>query len=340
MPFLFVLLTSIVAICSFPFFSWARTNDTSLRLGGWTGGAHFDKNSKQFDHCVARYSNDSNVTIIYSLDSEYRWHLEFSGKTWNFLRGATLNVVLRLDGKNAGLRQAVVISPHVLRVHLPDRLALFDKLQDAWGIELIAGGLKIDFKPTNNAQVLRALTRCVAKHRRFTRSATILSPIRVSNKAQAIKPAPESSKLAAEIIARTTTPNSGAVALSHFPAGVSADVVWKVGGFWFTVSTLLDETWKPRELAARIIGHDAGVCHGEIFGGAEFNSSKMVRILTTCTTSNGSLTVYYASYPRSRGGIYVFATILISAEFNKAIERSVEDFDRRLRARAAALLSR
>jgi hypothetical protein len=150
----------------------------------------------------------------------------------------------------------------------------------------------------------------------------------------------ESSKLAAEIIARTTTPKLGAVALSRFPAGISADVVWKVGGFWFTVSTLLDESWNPSELVARIIGHDAGVCRGQIFGGAEFKSSKMARILTNCTTSNGSLTVYYASYPRSRGGIYVFATILISAEFNKAIERAVEDFDRRVRAEAPALLSR
>jgi hypothetical protein len=325
----------------------AAVSNGRFRIGDWEGGAYAGKHDKRFDHCAAHHAHENGVTILYSLNSEYHWGLEFSSKAWNFLRGANFNAVLSFGKQGRILRRAVAISPHVLRLQLSDSLALFDKLQTAWQMAFVVGGLRLEFKLMDNPQVVRALTRCVAKHRRPSRFAQALGPIVVLGKARRLSGADnnsalrlESTKLAAKIIARVAGSKSGAVALTHFAAGIHADAVWKIGDVLFTVSTLLpDRAPDLSHLAESVIGHDAEMCPGQIFGGAEPDNNKAVRILTSCTSSNGTVTIYYVGYPRQGGGLYLLATVVRPVEFNAALERAASDFDRRVRAEVSEVLS-
>lgn len=328
--------------------SWAMAaaGNGLFHIGGWEGGAYPGEH-KRFDHCAAHHAHENGVTILYSLNTEYHWDLEFSSKAWNFLRGANFNAGLSLGKEGRILQRAVAISPHVLRLQLSDSLALFDKLQTAWQMALVVGGLRVDFKLMDNPQVVRALTRCVAKHRRAPRFAKALGPIVALGKARGLAGADsnsalqlESTKLAAKIIARVTGPKSGAVALTDFPAGIRADAVWKIGDILFTVSTLLpDRAPDLGHLAEAIIGHDADMCPGQIFGGADLDKDKAARILTSCTSSNGTVTIYYLGYPRQGGGLYLLATVVRPAEFNAALERAANNFDRRVRAEMSEVFS-
>ncbi|HEU5017111.1 MAG TPA: hypothetical protein VFT69_03970 [Pseudolabrys sp.] len=325
----------------------AAAGNGLFHIGNWEGGAFAGKHGKGFDRCTAHQAHENGVTILYSLDSEYRWDLEFSSKAWNFLRGANFNAVLSFGKQQRILRRAVAISPHALRLQLADSLTLFDRLQSAWQMELVVGGLRLDFKLMDNAQVLRALTKCVAKHRRPSRLAKALGPIVASgtvrrstgpdnNSALRL----ESAKLAAQIMARVTGPKSGAVALTDFPAGISADAIWKIGEVLFTVSTVPpDRAPDVSHLAESIIGHDIDTCSGQIFGGAELDNAKVARMLTNCTTSKGTVTVYYIGYPRQGGGLYLLATVVRPVEFNAAVEHAANDFDRRVRAGISEVFS-
>jgi hypothetical protein len=234
-----------------------------------------------------------------------------------------------------------------LRLQLSDSVALFDKLQTAWQMALVVGGLKFKFNLMDNTQVLRALTRCVMRHRRPSRFAKALGPIVALGKARRHASADsnaalrlESVKLAAKIIARVTGPKSGAVALTVYPAGIHADAVWKIGDVLFAVSTLLPDRAPDLDRLAGIInGHEAEMCPGQIFGGAELDNGKSARILTSCTSANGTVTVYYVGYPRQGGGLYLLATVVRPVEFNAALERAANDFDRRVRAEMSEVFS-
>jgi hypothetical protein len=108
----------------------------------------------------------------------------------------------------------------------------------------------------------------------------------------------------------------------------------------FAVSTLLpDRAPDLDRLAGIIIGHDAEMCPGQIFGGAELDNGKSARILTSCTSANGTVTVYYVGYPRQGGGLYLLATVVRPVEFNAALERAANDFDRRVRAEMSEVFS-
>ena len=320
--------------------------DGAFRISDWVGRAYPSQQEKQFNHCSAQLTNADKITIIYSLDRQYSWSLDLSSPSWNFTKGASFPVTLGLGNRGYIRQRAIATDAQLVRVQLPDNLAVFEALRKILQIDVVAGGLTTKFNLTYGNQVLTALTRCVG---RYAASARSRAAIAVWLKSPAGADADskiqhEAAVLATNIMAEVAIPNAVNLKPDEIPAGVPGDAVWKAGAILFTVSILPQkEMSEIDELTNLIIGGDAQKCRGDFFSGATLDATEAVRIartFTNCQTPQATTSVYYLAVPRKQGGLYLLAIITSGFEITAAGEKTARDVDGKIRTSLPIALSK
>lgn len=237
-----------------------------------------------------------------------------------------------------------------MRVKLPDSLSVFEALRSINQLELIAGGLTSHFDLAANNQVLAALTQCVVRYGISSRTrAAIATWLKSSSGATSnIKPDAsiqnEASALAANVMAEAAIPGAAKLQPKEVPVGVSGAVVWKAAKIFFTVSIVPpNDTSEIGALSSLVIGGDAHKCRGNFFSGAAsevIGASLVGRAFTSCQTQDATVSVYYLTIPRKRGGLYLLATITNRFEIAMAGEQTVSDVDSKIRNSIAVALAK
>jgi hypothetical protein len=338
---------SLFALCAatcaattlFDIESAGAANDGFFRIADWVGRAYWSQ-EKQFDHCSAQLTNTDNITIIYSLDRQYKWNLELSSPAWNFVKGASFPVTFRF-GKRGSIRQpAIATEAQLVRVELSDSLSAFESLRSIIQFELIAGGLNSNFNVAYNNQVLIALTRCAVRYSASSRSrAAIAAWLKsVAGPGSNIDPSiqREAATLATNIMTEAAIPKAASLQPNEVPAALTGDAFWRAGEFIFAVSVLSNkETSEIAELPSLIIGGGAQKCRGDFFSGAitdVIDALRVARAFTSCQTQEAATSVYYLIIPRKQGGLYLLATITNRFEITAPGLQTARDVDSMIRA--------
>lgn len=320
-----------------------------FRISDWTGRAYWNP-EKQFDRCSAQLTNADKITIIYSLDQQFKWSLELSSPTWHFIKGASFPVTLKFGDRGYIRQPAIATEAQIVRVQLPDSLSVFDALRSIIPLELVAGGLTSHFDLAANNQVLTALTRCVVRYGISSRSRAAIaawlksssSPASNINSDASIQN--EAAALATNIMAETAIPNAAKLKPNEIPVGINGATVWKADKILLTVSIVPpNEAPEIGAFSSLIIGGDAQKCRGDFFSGAVnevIGALRAARAFTSCQTPDAIVSVYYLTIPRKQGGLYLLATITNRYDIAIPGEQTARDVDSKIRDSIAIALAK
>lgn len=335
----FLIILIIIGLLLAPTSGSASTTG-AFRIGDWVGHAYRDDHTRQFEYCAAQTTNDNGITIIYSLDRHYVWSFEISNPSWRFVRGASFQIMLRLNKNKTIGQRAYAISNNLVRVNFADSLEAFTRLSRTLQIDVIFGALISHFNLSHGPDVLVALTRCVV---RYGRSSRQLKNFNLVSRTKPGSPIDliggrDSATLAAKIVKLVGVKGAKVVRQNETTLNRKADVLWKIGPLLFGVRALApDQAPKLNGLPAAIIDRDFRTCRrGEFFAGATFqhsdllsgrNTPRIARVYTSCQIPGTRTSIYYIATPRKRTGIYLLATIGRGSEFSPAIERAAKNFN-------------
>lgn len=323
--------------------------DGAFRISDWVGRAYWNpQNKKQFDYCSAQLTNADKITIVYSLDRQYMWHLELSSPAWNFTKGASFPVAFGFGNRGYSRLRAVATEAQLVRVRLPDSLSAFEALRSIIELKLVAGGLTSHFDLTFNNQVLTALTQCVIRYVTTSRKRAdvaawlkLLSSHEPDNTPSIQK---EASALAANVMTEVAIPKAASLKPNEIPAGLTGDAFWSMDKILFAVTILpRNEAHDIANLPGLIIGGDAQKCRGDFFSGSIFDNISTLRIaraFTNCQTPQSTTSIYYLVIPRKQGGLYLLSTITNGFEIAAPGQPTARDVDGKIRASIRIALSK
>jgi len=315
--------------------------DSTFRIFDWAGRVSWNKQDKQLDHCSAQLTNANGITIVYSLDRHYVWGLEFSSPTWNFTKGASFPLNLKVGDHGYFRFRAVASETNLVHLELPDSLAVFDSLRRAIQVGFAAGGMTSGFDLTYGPQVLMALTKCVARYETSQRYHKEVAawlktfPTAKPGTADDAGVRKEAGALAANVMTEARIPNAASLPQADVPPGVAGDAFWKVGNIIFSVAILQQQDMASfGTLPDLIIGAESIKCRGDLFSGGMIDvigKTQAARVITNCVTPQTNSTNYYLVIPRKRGGVYILTTELRGFEIAVPGAPTAEEIDDRVR---------
>jgi len=324
-------------------------NDISIRIGDWILRPHFsdqkDKKHKEkrLDFCSGQLTNADKITMVYSVDTHYRWTFELSNPSWNFPTGSKFDVSFGNPEGGFFRQRVAALDPQLVRVLLPDSLTSFEVFRRLLTLDVVAGGLTTQFDLAYVNQVLLALTQCVTKFGTTAKSKAAVtswlkSPIgpaaEASSDSAILK---ETADLAGAIVAKGEISKATPLKPDEVPDRVSGDTVWKIADNLFTIS-VLPKGAVPTEIGDLndvIVGGDAQKCRGDFFAGAMLDvveSATIARAYTTCQTQQAATSTYYFAMPRKQGGLYFTKIIATGVEVPPTIERAIKELDAKVRS--------
>jgi len=327
------LIANVVSLtCALSVMDPTVTNSApsqSIRVGAWSGGPSFNAQSKQFENCVARISNPQGISIIYTVDRQYRWRLSFSNPTWSFLDGYSLSLLLTFDQRTLVRHRAVVLGGQTLDIQSHDDLSLFVDLWSANRLKVTAGALNFDFELISSNEVLAALMQCAMRHANPARvkSATPVS-FRIDSATR-----DEVRALANELLISSRVRDAQFLAGS----GNSQDpaVAWKSGLITSTLDVIdPKEVSSFQQMPLRILDREGRTCRSGLFFAWELqdvDQTEMLRTFTACPSPEGAIVAYYAVVPRGKGGYYLLTSTASGSGFGGVVQQQLGAMDSRLR---------
>jgi hypothetical protein len=348
MPRIFLLVLCVAYLCSSAIAEAA--SDSNFRIFDWVGRVSWNKQEKQLDHCSAQLTNADQITIIYSLDRHYVWSLEISSPIWTFTKGASFLVSFKVGDHENFKFHAKASEANLVRVELPDSLAVFDSFRRAIQIGFAAGGLTSHFDLTYGPQVLMGLTKCVVRYGTSPQDRAEISTWQKSfanHKPNIVNDASihkEASDLAANIMTEAQISKASSLPQKEVPTGLTGDAFWKIENSLFVVSIVSQSETPPVDNLPRIIiGDEAAKCHGDFFTGAVTEviaALRVARVIANCVTPQTATTTYYLVVPRKQGGVYLLATLTNGFEIAALGGPTAEEIDGRVRGSVNVALSK
>ena len=290
----------------------------SFRISGWSGGASFDEQTKQFAHCSASLLGSHGTAISYSVNDQYAWTLSLTNSTWNFSPGFNVDIALRINNLSLVNQRAVFTSNQTLRVIVDDSISLFEMLQVGRTLEVQVRGINLSFDLSSGDEALIALVNCVDQQ--TGRSKHSKSGIRNASRAAAAKspvardPAiiAEATAIATQATSRAQIPNSQVLNPKDMPSGSQGDAAWKADTIIGTVEIVQPtNAAKLEDVALKIVDQDSANCQGKLFAATareQLDQLGAMRVFTSCRATDAPAVKYYLCLPRERGGHYVFGT--------------------------------
>jgi len=306
-----------------------------FRVGAWSGGTYLHDQTKAFQHCAATGPEQKGTSISYSVNPQYQWGLTISNPSWNFVKGAALNLVLRIAPGNDALgTTALVRDRSTLEVQIKDAIAVFSKLRSARALQVVIGGHTIELPLDGSDEALTALTQCAMHATRFRQNAKAKNVILDSHNAADAGVQDEAKALRSNINAYAASRNAQLLPTPEGFGDLPVDVAWKVG--IVTAGITVRDTQGPIEdIRDAVIERSARSCRGGLFLAqlsGTIDQSDIVRIFTTCQMPEATATLYNLLIERPKGGFYILSLRSLGGNFGGVMQKAIDEYEDRIRA--------
>jgi hypothetical protein len=306
-----------------------------FRVGPWSGGTSLHDQSKAFQHCVATGPEQRGTSISYSVDPQFQWGMTISNPSWNFIKGATLNLVLRIAPGNDALGMtAVARDRSVLELQVKDAIALFSRLRSARALQLVIGGHTIELALEGGDEVLTALTQCALRATKFRQHAKAKNVILDTHNAADAEVKEEAKALLTNINAYAASRNTQQLPTPDGFGDLPVDVAWKVG-IVIAGITVRDTQASIAEIRDAVIERSARSCRGGFFLAplaGTIDQSDVARIFTTCQMPDATATLYNLLIERPKGGFYILSLRSLGGNFGGVMQKAIDEYEDKIRS--------
>lgn len=306
----------------------------SLNVPNWSGGAYSNERTKAFERCAATKGGGEGTVISYSVDQEYRWSVSLSNPAWNFVKGATQVVNLKIGDANVTSATAIAVDKTVLELQSLDSIAFFAQFRVARQLHIGIGGLLLEFSLDGGEEVLSALTQCVLRATNFSKIEKSRSAILDSHDASDVAKQKEALAIVSDIISYLHMPDSRILPTAEEFSNLTADATWKIG--LVTGHLIVFDMPIPiASVSEAIVARSSSVCrHGFFFISQPDKIDKLgiERAFTSCQTTETTISSHFLVIPRSKSGYYIVAVVSTGSSFLPIAHRAAADYEARLRS--------
>ena len=258
---------------------------------------------------------------------------------WHLTPGATYNVAFSIDGSVPVYATATALSREQVSLQLADSAQLFNQFRNGYRLEVTSANQTFGFNLEGTAAILSGLINCVNQQLNPTLSNPFAPRLQPPTD---ITPQQTQSRASHQAEASVVLANVlSAASLQGFRVGsredvpnVDADAFWAAGDVVGTLNIVDNFGIDDPAIKAGVIGSDAKSCKGKFVSGSlpSTEANGEVRMFTSCEgTDKKTLTVYYLAVPRSKGGIYLFATLATESSNTQGTQEQLRTVDTNLR---------
>jgi hypothetical protein len=306
-----------------------------FRAVNWSGGALADEQTKSFDRCVATSQDAKGNSVTVSVNHQFQWSVSLSNPAWNFVKGASLGLVLKV-GHGAELvgANALATDKSILEIQVRDSISLFSKLRAARELRVAAGGLVIELQLGAIDEALSSLTQCALRAMRFRQAAKAKSAILDSHNVADPEIQQEAKGLVSNIIAYSATRDAQVLKSADVFTEIPVDAAWKVGLVTIGV-TVIDSDNAITDVQDAVVERGIRSCRGGFFFAplpTTVDQSPAARIFTTCQSPEAATTLYHLIVTRARGGFYMLSMRSAGSSFGGVAQKAADEYEDRIRS--------
>ena len=306
----------------------------SLNVPNWSGGAYSNEQTKAFERCAGTKGSGEGTSISYSVDQEYHWKVSLSNPAWNFIKGATQVVNLKIGDSNVSSATAIAVDKTVLELQSLDPITFFAQFRVARQLRIGIGGLLLEFSLDGGEEVLSALTQCVLRATHFSKIEKSRSAILDSHDASDVAKKKEASAIVSDIISYSHVPDSKILPAAEGFSDLTADATWKIG--LVTGHLIVFDLPIPiASVSEALIARSSRVCPRGFFFISrpdKINKLEIERTFTSCQTTETMISSHFLVIPRSKSGYYILAVVSTGSSFLPVAHRAAADYEARLRS--------
>ncbi len=305
----------------------------AFRVSNWSGGAYFDDQTKAFDRCAAALSSAEGTSVSYSVDRDYRWRVTLSNPAWNFVKGSTQGVSLKIGDVDTMSATATALDKSTLNIETRDQLVFFARLRVARQLRIVMGGLLLGFSLDGGEETLSALTQCVLRSTRYSPNAKSISTIFEDHKTNEAR-AKEAGAIVTKIIEYARVAGSQVLPTGETFSFLPADAAWKVG-LVVAGLTILDMPLPKERVAEAAVAHTLKDCRGGFFFNSqadELNKVPVERVFVSCQTIDTTTSGFSLIVPRPQAGSYVLTVVSTGSAFVGVAHKAASEYEAKLRS--------
>ena len=328
------VLAMIVGVAAHGSSAQAANIRNTLNVPNWLGGAFSNERTKAFERCAATKGNGEGTGISYSVDHEYHWNVSLSNPAWNFIKGATQVVNLKIGEANVSSATAIAVDKTVLELQSMDPITFFARFRVARQLRVGIGGLLLEFSLDGGEEVLSALTQCALRATQFSKIEKSRSAIFNSHDASDATKQKEASEIVSDIISYLHMPDAKILPTAEEFSNLAADATWKIG--LITGHLIIFDAPIPiASVSEAIIARSSRACQRGFFFISlpdKINKSQIERAFTSCQTTETTTSSHFLVIPRPKSGYYIVAIVSAGSAFIPVAHRAAEEYEARLRS--------
>ena len=306
----------------------------SLNVPNWSGGAYLNERTKAFERCAATKGGGEGTSISYSVDQEYRWNVSLSNPAWNFVKGATQVVNLKIGDANVSSATAIAVDKTVLELQSLDPITFFAWFRVARQLHIGIGGLLLEFSLDGGEEVLSALTQCVLRATNFSKIEKSRSAILDSHDSSDAAKQKEALAIVSDIISYSHMPDSKVLPAAEEFFNLTPDATWKVG--LVTNHLIIFDVPIPiASVSEALVARSSRACQRGFFFISlpdKINKLEIERTFTSCQTTETTISSHFLVIPRSKSGYYILSVVSTGSSFLPVAHRAAAEYDARLRS--------
>src|SRR5262245_42105457 len=97
----------------------------NFQVANWFVGVYSSEGSKTFHHCAASAKYNSGISVLFSINRDYRWSMGFAHPQWRLTNGQRYDVAFSIDGGTPIFAKANAYLGNAVEVFLADSSELF-----------------------------------------------------------------------------------------------------------------------------------------------------------------------------------------------------------------------
>jgi hypothetical protein len=284
-------------------------------FAGWTVGAYSDDVTGQFSHCTGHAEYQNSVSLIFTVTRYYQWNVAFFSPRFNVKAGQTIDIGLSVDGRMPTKVPSLAITNKAVKVDLSPDGPIVNLFRQGSRLTLTANDAQLEFNLTNTSKLIPALVQCVhaalnpaplaARSSNFAPIAAAPSPATPAPSIDASNRRAEAVAIVANVLAASGLTGFRILDESEDQNNHNR-VAWTAGHIFGTLA-ITDEGDNADTVIGIFIGMDAATCPGKFASGKLPNEQSGERhAFVLCEDPKNSLSKFYLTFPRAKGGNYIF----------------------------------
>lgn len=134
-----------------------------FRSGPWNASAHTNNKTGAFSHCAASAKYKSGITLVFSVNRNYKWKMSFAKPSWRLNSGNSYPIVYRVDRNRIFKSRATAINSKMAMTPLPGK-NLFNQMRRGRKLYVKTKKDTLGFSLNGSSKMLASLVRCVKKN--------------------------------------------------------------------------------------------------------------------------------------------------------------------------------